>query len=106
MVVLQLAERNEDDDGLAGTIKIELTRSGDAEVVQLSLQFGRGTLRKTQPDTTTRSKQRIRKFQPQPHLEVVQFLGNGSLQSLDCFVILGLRHDEIYEYLALEPLCE
>lgn len=37
--ILQLAERNEDDDSLAATIKVELLSSGYVRAVQVGLQL-------------------------------------------------------------------
>jgi len=41
--ILQLAERNENDNGLAAAIKVELLSSGDVRTVEVSLELrGRG----------------------------------------------------------------
>jgi len=45
--ILQLAERHEDDDGLAATVKVELLSSGDVSAVELSLELGGGGLLQT-----------------------------------------------------------
>jgi hypothetical protein len=42
--ILQLTERNEDDDGLAAAIKVNLSGSRDESAVQVSLQLGSGAL--------------------------------------------------------------
>lgn len=37
--VLQLTERNEDDDGFAATVKLELLRGRDVQIMEISLQL-------------------------------------------------------------------
>lgn len=37
--VLQLTERNEDDDGFAATIKFELFRGRDVQIMEISFQL-------------------------------------------------------------------
>ncbi len=91
--ILQLTERNEDDDGLAAAIKLELLGSGDVQIVKIGFQLSGRHLQTSNKITCMQDFYKKTKH----HLKVGELLGNRCLELVGFgtagFDNLGTRHN-------------